>query len=99
MVLVESPNALFSSVFAGILDPDREELLDIVLGSEIVLCIAFDPRPDAIFDGTEDLESLFNLVFAGSDLDELGIVLTCDLEADEDADPAPDIIFDGALVA
>jgi hypothetical protein len=96
MVLVESPNALFSSVFAGILDQDREELLDIVLGSEIVLCIAFDPRPDVIFDGTEDLESLFNLVFARSDLEEvLDIVLARELELD----PTLDIIFDGALVA
>ena len=96
MVLVESPNALFSSVFAGILDPNREELLDIVLGSEIVLCIAFDPRPDAIFDGTEELESLFNLVVARSDLEEvLDIVLARELELD----PTLDIIFDGALVA
>ena len=93
MVLVESPNALFSSVFADILDPNREELLDIGLGSEIVLCIAFDPRPDAIFDGTKDLESLFNLVFAGPDVEEvLDIILARELELD----PTPYIVFDGA---
>lgn len=95
MVLVDSPNALFSSVFAGILDLDREEVLDIVLGSEIVLGTTLDPWPDAIFDGTEDLESLFNLVLAGSDLEELGIVLARALELD----PTPDIIFDEELVA
>jgi hypothetical protein len=90
MVLVESPNALFSSVFAGILG--QEELLDIVLARELEL----DPIPDVLFDGTEDLESLFNLVFAGSDVEEvLDIVLARELELD----PTPDIIFDGALVA